>query len=107
MLERGHPRLSLRRQWAWRERHRSSRFDVPRQEHAEHRGLMRLRDAPYPRPPVYRSRRMMAWGRGRGDGVNRRGVGRLMGAMGLEAICPRPRLRAAGLAATGYLYVLQ
>jgi putative transposase len=68
---------------------------------------MRLRDAPYPRPPVYSSRRMTAWRRGAGDAVNRTRVVRLMGAMGLEAICPRPRLRAAGLAATGYLYVLQ
>jgi len=96
MIDRGHPRLSLRRQGALLGLHRSSLYYVPVQERAENLWLVRLIDEPSTRTPLYGSQRMTAWLRGAGDAVNRKRVGRLPGEMGLEAISPRPRLSAPG-----------
>jgi putative transposase len=96
MIEWGHPRLSLRHQCALLGLHRSSLYDVPAQESEENLCLRHWIAEPYTRTPFYGSRRMTAWLRGVGYAVNRKRVLRLMGQMGLEAICPRPHRSAPG-----------
>jgi putative transposase len=106
MIERGHPRLSLRRQCVLLGLHRSSLYDVPAQESEENLCLMHLIDEQYTRTPFYGSRRMTVWLRGGGYAGNRKRMLRLMGQMGLEAIYPRPHLSAPGPAHRVYPYLL-
>ena len=54
--------------------------------------LMRLLDEQYTRTPFYGVPRMTAWLQQRGHGVGPKRVRRLLRAMGLEAIYPKPRL---------------
>lgn len=98
LVEPAHPQLSIRRQCALLGLARSTFYDQPLGEEAEHLILMRLLDEQYTAPPFYGIRRMTAWLRQRGDVVNPKRVARLMRQMGLQAISPRPRLRqpAAG-----------
>jgi len=58
--------------------------------------MMALIDRQFTARPFYGSRRMAAWLRRQGHGVNRKRVQRLLGIMGLEAIHPRPRRRGGG-----------
>ena len=53
---------------------------------------MRWLDEPYTATPFYGVRRMTAWLRHRGDGVNPKRVRRRLRTMGLEAIDAKPRL---------------
>jgi putative transposase len=106
MIERGHPRLSIRHQCALLGLHRSSLYYVPAQASEENLCLMHLIDEQYTRTPFYGSRRMTAWLRGVGDAVNRKRVLRLMGQMGLEAIYPRPHLSVPGPEHRVYPYLL-
>src|SRR5438552_2810528 len=70
--------------------------------------LMRLIDEQYTRQPVYGSRRMTKWlTEDCGEWVNRKRVQRLMRAMGLEAIYPKPRLSIAGRNHKIYPYLLR
>ena len=57
---------------------------------------MRRLDEQYTRTPYYGVRRMTAWLRREGWGVNPKRVRRLLRRMGLEAIYPKPRLSAGG-----------
>lgn len=68
--------------------------------------LMRLIDEQYTRTPFYGVRRMTAWLRRRGEGVNTKRVRRLMRLMGLEAIYPKRRLSLSGGAQRRYPYLL-
>jgi putative transposase len=52
---------------------------------------MRLLDEKYTDAPYYGLRRMTAWLQSEGYRVNHKRVARLMRAMGLEAIYPKPR----------------
>ena len=75
---------------------RSGRYYTPVGESAENLALMRLLDEQYTRTPFYGVRRMTAWLEQQGHPVNVKRVRRLMRAMGLEAIYPKPRLSAPG-----------
>lgn len=96
LIERGHAAFSLRRQCELLGLPRAGLYYVPAEETAANLQLMRLIDAQYTEAPFYGSRRMTAWLRRAGYGVNRKRVQRLMRTMGLEAIYPRPRLSQAG-----------
>ena len=69
--------------------------------------LMRLIDEEFTKHPFYGARRMKAWLRAQGHGVNRKRVSRLMRLMGLTAVYPKPRLSANGPAHTVYPYLLK
>ena len=105
MIERAHPRLSLRRQCELLGMSRSGLSYEPRPESAENLLLMRLLDEQYTRTPYYGIRRMTAWLHTQGYGVNHKRVQRLLRLMGLEAIYQKPRLSqpAAGHRVFPYL----
>ena len=86
---------------------RATYYLVPTGESAANLALMRLIDEQYTACPFYGSRRITAWLVSRGHGVNRKRVRRLLRAMGLEAIHPRPRLSAAGRGHKVYPYLLR
>ena len=66
------------------------------EEREENLELLRLLDEQYTRTPYYGVRRMTAWLRREGWGVNPKRVRRLLRQMGLEAIYPKPRLSQSG-----------
>lgn len=99
--------MSVRRQCELIGLNRSSLYYEPVGEAAEDLRLMRLIDEQYTARPFYGSRRMAAWLAGRGEEVNRKRVQRLMRAMGLEAIYPRPRTTMAGKGHRIYPYLLR
>lgn len=107
MIERSHPRISIRRQCVLLRLNRSSLYYPPTQETAENLRLMRLIDQQYTRTPFYGSRRVTNWLEREGHRVNRKRVQRLMRKMGLEAIYPRPRLSMAGPEHKVYPYLLR
>jgi putative transposase len=69
--------------------------------------VMRLIDEVYTACPFYGSRRMAAELARRGEVVNRKRVQRLLRAMGLEAIYPKPRLSAPVAGHRVYPYLLR
>ncbi len=107
VLEPVHPQLSMRRQCALLGLARSSLYYQPVLERAEELQLMRLLDAQYTATPFYGVRRMTAWLRCQGYGVNHKRVARLMRQMGLEAIYPRPRLSQPATGHAIYPYLLR
>jgi putative transposase len=107
MIDRGHDRLSLRRQCQLLELNRASWYYQAASESPENLTLMRLIDEQYLRTPYYGSRRMTAWLRSQGHAVNRKRVQRLMGQMGLEALYPRQRSRRNGREHRIYPYLLR
>jgi putative transposase len=68
---------------------------------------MRLLDAQYTATPFYGSRRMTAWLRSQGYGVNRKRVTRLMRQMGIEAIYTKPHLSQPLAGQKIYPYLLR
>ena len=86
---------------------RSTLDDQPLGENGENLHLMRLLDQQYTATPFYGVRRMTAWLRGQGYGVNRKRVARLMQKMGLEALYPKPRLSPPAAGHTMYPYLLR
>ena len=86
---------------------RSSLYYGPAGESAEDLRLMRRIDEQYTACPFYGSRRMTAWLVEHGEEVNRKRVQRLMRAMGLEAIYPKPRLSTPGKGHKIYPYLLR
>lgn len=105
LIEPEHPQLSLRRQCALLGLARAGVYYQPVGERAEDLQLMRLLDAQYTETPFYGVRRMTAWLRRQGYGVNPKHTRRLLRQMGLEAIDPKPRLSqpAAGHEIDPYL----
>jgi len=107
MIAQGDPKLSVRRQCdllgIWRSGLAYKPVPVPPEDLA----LMRLLDEQYTRTPFYGVRRMHAWlgSLGHGDGMQR--VRRLLRKMGLEAICPKPRLSFNGTAHRRFPYLLR
>lgn len=106
MIDRGHPKLSIRCQCALLGLNRASLYYQPCQESQENLLLMQLIDQQYTCTPFYGSRRMTAWLGEEGYQVNRKRVQKLMGKMGLEAIYPKPRLSVAGPEHKVYPYLL-
>jgi putative transposase len=107
LVEPGHPELSVRRQCQLLGLSRSGFYYTPAAETPENLELMRLIDRQYTARPFYGSRRMTAWLRSQGHGVNRKRVQRLLGIMGLEAIHPKPRRRGDGRGHRVYPYLLR
>ena len=107
LLEAGHPRLRLRRQGALLGLARGSWYYQPVGEGEENLQFMRLLNEPYTATPFYGVRRMTAWLRSQGYGVNPKRVRRLLRTMGLEAIYPKPRLSQPAEGHTIYPYLLR
>jgi len=91
LIEPEHESLSVVRQCELVGLSRSSLYYQPRGVSDENLLLMRLIDEQYTRTPFYGIRRMTAWLKGQGHEVNHKRVDRLMEAMGLETIYPKPR----------------
>lgn len=107
MIQRGHPRLSLRRQCGLLGIGRSSAYYRPVETDAYDLELMGLIDRQYLATPFYGSRRMTAWLKTQGHRVNRKRVQRLMCKMGLETIYQRPRTSAPAPENRVYPYLLR
>jgi putative transposase len=90
-VDRQHPSLSVVRQCALLGISRSSVYYQPVPASQKNLELMKLIDQHCLERPFYGSRRMTAWLRNQGYGVNRKRVRRLMGIIGLRAIYRRPR----------------
>ena len=86
---------------------RSGLYYRPVKERDENLALLRLLDEQYTRTPYYGVRRMTAWLRRGGWGVNPKRVRRLLRQMGLEAIYPKPRLSQPGAGHRIYPYLLR
>jgi putative transposase len=106
-VERGHPEISVRRQCDLLGVNRAGLYYQPAGESEENLMLMRLIDEQYTRRPIYGSRRLVAWLRGQGHGVNRKRVARLIEVMGIQAIYPQPRLSQPGEGHKIYPYLLE
>lgn len=102
-----HETLSVRRQCELLGLARSSCYYEAVPESAENLGLMRLLDEQYLRTPFYGSRRMAWWLETQGVIVNRKRVQRLMQAMSLEAIHPKPRTTVKDHRHRVYPYLLR
>lgn len=97
----------MRRQCELLELNRSGLYYRPSGESEQNLMLMRLIDEEYTRRPFYGSRRMTVWLRGQGHEVNRKRVARLMEVMGIEALCPKPKLSQPGEGHKIYPYLLR
>ena len=96
MVDRDHAEISVRRQCELLGLSRSGLYYQPLGESEENLALMRLLDEQYTRAPFYGSRKMVAWLETQGFEVNRKRVSRLMTAMGIEAVYPKPKLSLPG-----------
>ena len=87
---------------------RSSYYYSPLWESEQNLWLLRLLDEYYTRWPYYGSRRLVALLRRHvAFGINRKRVQRLMGILGLAAICPRQRLSRPAPGHQIYPYLLR
>ena len=86
---------------------RGSWYYQPVGEGEENLQFMRLLDEQYTATPFYGVRRMTAWLRSHGYGVNPKRVRRLLRTMGLEAIYAKPRLSQPAEGHTIYPYLLR
>ena len=91
MIEMGHPELSVRRQCALLGLSRAGLYYQAIGEGPENIRLMRLLDEAYTHWPFYGVRKMTAYLRQGGEGVNPKRVRRLMRKMGIAALGPKPR----------------
>jgi putative transposase len=95
LIEVDHPQMRVRRQCAFLGLARSSLYDQRHEVSEETLPLMRLLDAQDTATPFYGIRRLTAWLRTQGYGVNHKRVARLMQQMGIEAIYAKPKLSQA------------
>jgi putative transposase len=91
LLDRHHPKLSVRRQCSLLGLARSRVYREPSPAAAGDLALMRRIDEIYTARPFFGSRRIAATLRADGVGVNRKQVQRLMQLMGIAALGPKPR----------------
>jgi len=82
-------------------------YYAPAGETTENLWLMRLLDQQYTATPFYGVVRMTVWLRRQGYAVNPKRVRRLMRAMGLEAVYPKPRLSKPAAGHRIYPYLLR
>lgn len=106
MIDSDFPPISLRRQCALLGLNRSTFYDAPATASACNLRLMRLIDEQYTKTPFYGWPRMTAHVRRLGLQVNHKRVRRLMQAMGLQAIYPKPRSSPAARDHQIYPYLL-
>ncbi len=107
MLDRDHRQLSVRRQCALLALHRSGVYRPRPPEDEADLALMRPIDALFLARPYYGSRRVMATLRAEGVSVNRKRVQRLMRAMGIAALGPKPRTSRPAPGHKIYPYLLR
>lgn len=107
MVEKGHPRLSVRAQCELLELSRSSLYYQPAEVSTEQLSLMRRIDEMYTAHPHLGSRGMRDHLRLEGWTVNRKRVQRLMRLMGLESVAPRPGTSAPHSNHPIYPYLLR
>ncbi len=106
-IDRDHPKLSLVRQCALLDVSRSSVYYRGAGVDEDGLELMGLIDRQYLATPFYGSRRMTAWLRAQGYGVNRKRVQRLMRVMGIKAIYQRPNTSKPSQGHKVYPYLLR
>jgi putative transposase len=99
--------LSVSQQCELLDLNRSSYYYEPATESAENLALMALLDREHTAHPFLGSRGLTAWLGRQGRVVNRKRVRRLMRLMGLEAVCPKPRLSVRGAGHKVYPYLLR
>lgn len=107
LIDHGHPRLSVLRQCDLLGLPRSSLYYRANGEDAVNEQLMRLIDHQYTATPFFGVRRMTAMLQRGGHEVNAKRVRRLMRAMGLEAIYPKPRTSLKSRVNPIYPYLLK
>lgn len=91
LIDRGHARLSIRRQCALLGVARSGVYRPPGAANDDDLGLLRRLDELFTAWPFLGSRRMAALLRADGCNINRKRVQRLMRKMGIAALGPKPR----------------
>jgi putative transposase len=94
VVDRQHPSLSVVRQCTLLNISRSGLYYQPTVllgKDEENLTLMKLIDRQYLVTPFYGARKIAAWLKSQGQGVNRKRVRRLMRTMGLKAIYRHPR----------------
>ena len=106
-IEPEHPRIAIVRQCELLGISRSGPYYRPRRDAGRDDPAMRPIDEQYTRTPFYGVRRMRVWLAGQGHRVNHKRVRRLMRAMGLEAIYPKPRLSRSAQQHRKYPYLLR
>jgi putative transposase len=97
----------MRRQCELLNVNRSMLYYEPEPVSKEELGLMRLMDELYLARPIYGSRKMVLALAEKGHVVNRKRVQRLMRAMGLEALVPKPFTSKSHPAHKKYPYLLR
>jgi transposase InsO family protein len=107
MLDRGHPRLSIRRQCAVLHIARSGIYRPKAPANDNDLALMRRMDELYLQYPFLGSRRMAAMLSENGARVNRKRVQRLMRQMGIAALGPRPKTSKPAPGHKVYPYLLR
>ena len=107
MIDENHPRLSLVRQCALVQISRSSWYYRPVGESQANLRLMRLMDELHLSCPWYGSRQMVRALRRMGHRVGRKRVRRLMRAMGLRSLAPRPNTSRRAPGHRVYPYLLR
>jgi len=107
LIDPEHPQIPIERQCELLGLPRSSFYYRPAGVDRYNEELMKLIDEQYTRTPFYGRRRMTAWLRSQGHGLNIKRVSRLMSLMGLEAIYPKPRLSLANSEHRIYPYLLK
>ena len=102
-----HPRLSIRRQCALLGLAAASYYYQAQPESAENLHYQRLLDEEYTRHPFYGVRKMTVWLQAQRYAVGPKRVRRLLRAMGLMAVYPKPRLSLNALAHKRFPYLLK
>jgi putative transposase len=107
MLDRSHPKLSIRRQCALLHVARSSVYRPKAPANDNDLALMRRIDELYLQYPFLGSRRMAGMLSENGARVNRKRVQRLMRQMGIEALGPKPKTSKPAPGHKVYPYLLR
>jgi putative transposase len=102
-----HPQLSVSRQCRLLGLAASSYYYVAEPESAQNLEYLRMLDEEYTRHPFYGVRKMTAWLQQQGHGVGPKRVRRLLRAMGLMAVYPKPRLSLNPSAQPRFPYLLR
>jgi len=102
-----HPRLSVRRQCQLLGLAPASYYYQAVPESAENLHYLRLLDQEYTDHPFYGVRKMTVWLQQQGYAVGPKRVRRLLRAMGLMAVYPKPRLSLNPLAHRRFPYLLK
>jgi putative transposase len=106
MIEKDHPRLSIRKQAELLGINRN-RLGTAQRIGEEDRAIMRDLDELHVRWPVYGTRKLVIELRKRGWQLGRKRVRRLMGIMGLAAVAPKPRTSVPEADHRKYPYLLR